>query len=335
LILAAPPPERAVATVPGTFVVPATFAVTAIRAILASGLERLRMIFRAGRQLLKTVPGMRTFAESPGAQALRYRWALHFEDRKGYTFTQFYRLPAQLDAFTGPVLEFVDAYRRPDPIRIVVMGCSTGAEPYTLSSVLLQRWPRLAFSIDAYDINADVIAIAAGASYPTRTVLDNPLVTADFVSNTFNEEADLLIVKPKVAERVRFHLADALKPGACLAIPPADIVFAQNIMCNMRRPLASRLFDNITTLLKPRSALFIDGMDPDMRERRTRAKGLVPLTFELRRIHDEARLVRGERYPYYATGLEPFSPGRRDFERRYSTIFLRDDPVPATVMAQP
>ncbi|HJU08352.1 CheR family methyltransferase [Dyella sp.] len=284
----------------------------------------MSIVYGAARQLLKTVPGLRRFADSPSGQALRYRLALHFEDRPGFTFTQFHRLPAQLDALVGPVLDFLEAHRRPDPIRIVVIGCSTGAEPFTVASVLLERRPQLAFAIDAYDIDPDVLAIARGASYSIDTVHANPLVTADFVRSTFEQEGDRLVVRPEIARRVRFEQADALSPDFRLRVSTADIVMAQNVMCNLRRPLARRLFDNIAALLKQRSALFIDGMDLDMRERCTRICGLVPLAYELQRIHDEARLVRGERYPHFATGLEPFSQRHRNHERRYSTIFLRD-----------
>lgn len=284
-------------------------------------------VYDTARLLLKRVPGLRRFANSSPGQALRYRIALHFEDRPGFTFTQFRRLPTQLDALTGPVLDFIDAHGRADPIRIVVIGCSTGAEPYTVSSALLERWPRLAFTIDAYDVDADVLAIACGGTYSIHTVHANPLVTATFVHNTFEQEGDRLVVKPEIAGRVRYDLADALSPDIRLQIPLADIVMAQNVMCNLRRPLARRLFGNIAALLKPRSALFIDGMDLDMRERCTRMHGLVPLVYELQRIHEEARLVRGERYPHYATGLEPFSLRPRNHERRYSTIFLRNHHV--------
>lgn len=289
----------------------------------SEGTEQNVMVLDLAKRLLNKVPGVRRFAHTTRGQALRHRLTLHFESRVGYTFTQFFRLPAQLDALTGPVLDFVGAHHHSEPLRIVVIGCSTGAEPYTISSVLLERWPQLAVTIDGYDVDADVLTIARSATYPTSTVRSNPLVTDEFVAATFNRNDDLLAVKPQVAQRVNFHQADALNIDIRRKIPPADIVFAQNVMCNLRRPAARVLFDNAAALLKPRSALFIDGMDLDMRERGTRARHLVPLTFALQRIHDEARLVRGDRYPWFAAGLEPSSRRHRNFERRYATIFLR------------
>jgi chemotaxis methyl-accepting protein methylase len=281
------------------------------------------------RRFLKEIPYVQRFAHSARGQALRHRMALYWEDRKQFTFTQFFRLPSQFDALTGPVLDFLDARHGSDPIRIAVIGCSTGAEPYTLSSVLLDRCPTLPVTIDAYDIDPEVLAVARNATYATDEVLANPLVSSDFVAKTFDRrDGNLCEVKSQVAGRVRFHQADFVHGAVREDIPPADIVFAQNVMCNLRRPAAARLFDNAVALLKPRSVLFVDGMDLDMREQRTRKYGLVPLTFALERIHEEARLVRGERYPWCAAGLEPFSPKHRNCDRYYSTIFLRGTTPP-------
>jgi hypothetical protein len=123
---------------------------------------------------------------------------------------------------------------------------------------------------------------------------------------------------------VHFHVADALSPADGARIGLADIVFAQNVMCNLPRPVARRLFDAAVRLMKPRAALVVDGVDLDMRMSRTRKHALRPLPYLIERIHNEARIVRGPRYPWYATGLEPISADAKQFDRRYATIFLRD-----------
>lgn len=275
--------------------------------------------WHAARDLLAVVPGAQQFIASPTGQALRYWLALHFEKRRHYTFTQFSRLPTQLDALTGPVLDFLGAQKT---LRIVVMGCSTGAEPYTLSSLLLQRRPDLAVEIEAFDIDRGTLDIARNATYDAATVFANPLVSESFAATTFDRDGERMTVKPAVAARVSFQLKDAADSRLKSELAPADIVFAQNLMCNLRRPLATRVFDNAVALLKPRAALFVDGMDVDMRQRRSRRFGLVPLDYEIEQIHREAAVVRGERYPWEAAGLEPFSSDRRDWKRRYATIFL-------------
>jgi hypothetical protein len=97
----------------------------------------------------------------------------------------------------------------------------------------------------------------------------------------------------------------------------------------MQRPMARRAFANIVRLLAPSAALFVDGMDLDMRTGLTRAAGLEPLDWQVERIHEEARQVRGLRYPWFATGLEPYEGARRDRVRRYATVFLKGARAPA------
>lgn len=277
------------------------------------------MSWHAARALLAVVPGAQQFIASPTGQAWRHWLAMHFERRRHYTFTQFSRLPTQLDALTGPVLDFLGAR---ETLRIIVMGCSTGAEPYTISSILEQRRPDLMLEIEAFDIDREPLEIARRGTYEAETVFANPLVTESFAATTFDRDGERMTVKPDIAARVSFHLKDAAELRLRADLAPADIVFAQNLMCNLRRPLAARVFDNAVALMKPRAALFVDGMDVDMRQRRSRRFGLVPLDYEIEQIHREAATVRGERYPWEAAGLEPFSDSRRDWKRRYATIFL-------------
>jgi len=269
------------------------------------------------------IPGVKAFANSRVGHAIRHEYARHFERRESFTFTQFLRLPTQYDALSGPVIEYVVGPHRKTPLRIVVLGCSIGAEAYSISSVLQIRHPKLDFAIDAHDIDPVVLEMARSAEYDRKWVLGNRVMTPEFVSSTFDEAADRLTVKPAIAARVRFHVSDILDGPALGRIPQADIVYAQNILCNMQRPVAERAFHNICEILAPKSVLFIDGMDLDMRCRLTRRHRLEPLDFELERIHQEARLIRGPRYPDRATGLEPWSETARDHVRRYATIFMR------------
>jgi chemotaxis methyl-accepting protein methylase len=262
-------------------------------------------------------------AQSSLRDKARYWYALHFEHRQSFTYTQFYRLPTQYAALTGPVIEFLGGVTRERPLRIVVVACSMGAEAYSIASVLRQRHPQLAFEIEAFDIDPGVIEIARSANYEMDWVRRKEHVTADFVAATFDQVEGRFVVKPEVAQHVRFSVADILDTHAVSRAAPADVVYAQNMMCNMQRPMARCAFTNIARLLGPRAALFVDGMDLDMRMSMTSALGLEPLDWQVELIHEEARQVRGLRYPWFATGLEPFEGARRDRVRRYATVFLK------------
>ena len=280
------------------------------------------MLKHAAHQLIQALPMLWRFRSTPAGHGLRHWFAKHFEERSSYTFTQFERLPTQLEALSGPVMDHV-ARTTDGPLRIVVAACSSGAEPLTISSRLLETHPSLDVEIDAFDIDAEMIRIAREGRFDAKVVRSNPFVRDEFVERTFDRDGDVLVVKPAIARRVRWHTFDATDPSLHAAIAPADIVFVQNVMCNLRRPLSRRIFDNVVQLLKPHSVLFVDGMDVDMRAKRTRRLGLEPLDYQIERIHDEAWIVRGDRYPWQGAGLEPLSKHHTDWKRRYATIFTR------------
>ncbi len=274
------------------------------------------------RRVSKGIPGLPQLFQTEQGRAFRYWIALHVDDRVHYTFTQFLRSPAQYDALLRPVLDALAGPKRTGRLRIVVIGCSIGAEPYTISSILLKNCPDLDFAIDGYDIDPAVLERAAAARYTEREVLGNRSITPEFIGDTFERQGEDFVVLPAVAGRVRFYPIDALDPGMAERVGPADIVYAQNILMNLSRPLARQAFGNILGVLRPKSALFIDGMDLDLRTRYTRAARLTPLAYRVREIHEEALAIRGDRYPYHYSGLPPFDDGP-DADRRFATIFLR------------
>ena len=274
------------------------------------------------RRVSRGIPGLRQLFQTERGRAFRHWIALRIDDRVHYTFTQFLRSPTQYDALLGPVLDALVGPRREGKLRIVVIGCSIGAEPYTISSVLLRHCPDLEVTIDGYDIDPAVLERGRAASYTEREILANRRITPEFLSDTFERQGDRFVIRPAVARRVRFHPIDALDPGMAVRVGPADIVYAQNILMNLSRRLARRAFGNILGVLRPRSALFIDGMDLDLRTRYTKSAGLTPLDYQVREIHEEALGIRGDRYPYHYSGLPPFDHGP-DATRRFATIFLR------------
>jgi chemotaxis protein methyltransferase CheR len=275
----------------------------------------------AARRVSRGVPGLRDLFQTERGKALRHWIALRVDDRVHYTFTQFLRSPSQYEALLGPVLDALLGGGRTGALRIVVVGCSNGAEPYTISSVLLRHCPELAVTIDGYDIDTEVLQQARSARYTERDVKAGN-VTPQFIADTFNREGDGFVVRPEVAQRVSFHREDVLDPGMAERIGVADMVYAQNILMNLSRSQARRAFGNIVRVLGPRSAMFLDGMDLDLRSRYTRAAGLIPVQFRLREIHEEALRIRGDRYPHHYSGLPPFEDGP-DASRRFATVFLR------------
>lgn len=274
------------------------------------------------RYAVKRLPGMKRLLATAWWNRFRHWRAVHFAVRKNAGFTQFLRLPTQFEALTGPVIDFL-APTRETGLRVVVMGCSNGAEVVTIASVLTQRLHDTPFEIEAFDIEAPSLAIASAGEYTQEQVRDNPAVTDEFVMRTFDVADGRYLVKPALKAHMRFSMGNLLDEAFITATPRADIVFAQNFLFHLPRRANAAAFANLCALLKPRAALFVEGMDHDLRVKLTRRAGLTPLPFEVEQIHAEGRMRRADFWPWRYMGLEPYYPKRRDPLRWYGTIFLR------------
>jgi len=275
------------------------------------------------KSFLKTyIPGVSSLVRSRQWQDLRHRMVLGSADREQSHYTHFLRLPTQFKALTGPVVDFVCNGSNSRTMRVVVVGCSIGKEPYTIASALANQYPDLDFRVDAYDLIPEVVEKARSRLYDRDEVYSHERITEEFIEQTFDREGESYVVKPHIARHVSFDQADVFSPELRSVVANADVVFAQNFLFHMRPPEAHRAFDNICSLLADRAALFIDGVDLAVRDQATKANDLTPLDYEIETIHNEN--LRLEGWPYQYWGLEPFSTRRRNWRRRYATIFLRN-----------
>src|SRR3989449_3499623 len=90
---------------------------------------------------LKQLPGIRDLLQTTWWKVRRHRLTLALGQRRNCHFTCFLRLPTQFEALSGPVLDFLTQNASAKPLDIAVIGCSTGAEAYSIASVLRQRHP--------------------------------------------------------------------------------------------------------------------------------------------------------------------------------------------------
>jgi len=276
--------------------------------------------------LIKQVPPVQSLLKTTGYRKLRHRITLATDPRESdQTYTLFLRVPHQFDALVNPVMDYI---LRDDPgkeIRIVVLGCATGAEAFSAAHALTSSRHSVNFSIDAYDISQEMIERCRRAVYSKDEIFTHAAITDKFVGELFDRYRDIYRVKSEIRQRVAFGIADVLSPALHSDLGDADIVFAQNLLFNLKPQLARKAFDNICKLLRPRSVLFIEGMDLQMRVQLTRKYRLKPLDFEIEIIHEDARRVRADGWPWRYWGLEPFSETGRHWKERYCTIFLKDD----------
>jgi len=252
---------------------------------------------------------------------------------QSHSYTCFYRSPAQLDALVGPVMTWLLARRPQGRLQIHVLACSTGAEPYTVASVITRAYPGLDVRISASDHHAEQVERTIAAMYSASDVLRRP-PPREFIADTFERLGVWYRVRAALRDRVDPVQASLLDPGLAERLGPADVVFAQNVFCHLDPADVRAGFANVLRLLKPRAALFVDGMNLDLRTELTARAGLSPLDFKIREIHEYARSHVGDRWWNYYYGIEPYARWHPDRARRFATIFLQGGPV-STVAATP
>lgn len=274
-------------------------------------------------KVLKHLPGTSTLLQTDTWRSLRHSVTLLTARRQNFITTKFLRLPNQFDALTGPVVDFLAPAGTDRPLEIVVVGCSVGAEPYSAASELFRKRPGLQFTLRAFDIDPAVLVRAREARYSSNNVFQHAGIDSEFVAATFDREGETYVVKDAIRRAVTFAVADVLDPRLKAVTGVADIVLAQNLLYNLRPRDAVRAFDNVCEILRPRGALFVDGMDLTQRTRLTRGHGLEPLDFRIEAIHEDARRERARSWPWFYWGIEPYAAARQDRVRRYATVFLK------------
>jgi len=275
------------------------------------------------RKFIKSLPVVIFLINTDTYKHFRHHVTLHSSERQNATFTLFLRLPTQFDALSGPVVDFLLSHGGTNKLKITILGCSNGAEAFSVASILKDRHPDLIFSIHGYDILKEMIDKANSACYTEEEVFSNKMVTPSFVNHTFDVGNGCYKIKPEIMRLVHFSLADALDPNLKNVIGPSDIVFAQNFLFHLKPKMAKKAFNNICRLLSHNEVLFIDGMDLGMRQKLTHINHLSPLEYKIEEIHNEARVGRTDAWPFVYWGLEPFLTVRKGWQRRYSTIFIK------------
>ena len=261
---------------------------------------------------------------APWAKAQHRHLRLSSERKGKHLFTVFYRAPLQLQALTGPVCDFLRTSDSNQRLRLVIFGGSTGAEAYTLASELMTARPGTDFVIESTDLHEDVVEKGRAGFYSKAEIRENPNLPEEFVDRTFELVHEGFLVRSEIRDRVEFTQANILDSDLADRFEPADVVLAQNVLFHLTPAEEDAAFRNVAGLLKPRSALFVDGMGLDLKMELTREMGLEPLDFQVRKLYHYSRRYLPPRWWHFYYGREPYSVFTPNRLRRYSTIFLKN-----------
>lgn len=255
---------------------------------------------------------------------IKHWFVVKFTPRTNRVYTQFNRFPHQYRALVERVIPGLMAPQN-KRLEILVFGCCSGAEPVSLASVIQQHFPQLDFRIRGFDIVASAIGRAKNPLYTEDEIRQGPFVDEDFIAHTFVKEGAHYRVRDELMQRLEFAVGDMLDAQFMQSLGKADLVFAQNVLFHLPTPRARQAFVNLHGLLNPGSALFVNGMDTDMRVRLTKRFALAPLEYLIEEIHNDARVDRGNSWAGAYWGRKPFSRKSSEWIREHCTIYHKAD----------
>jgi len=212
-----------------------------------------------------------------------------------------------------------------DPLRVAVLGCSTGAEAYSVAWTIRSERPDMSLILHAVDISKQAIEIGRRGSYP---LTDSQLTNTDIFERVaeseakelFDTDGDIMTVKSWLREGIEWSVGDAATPEIQDALGQHDLVVANNFLCHMQPELAARCLRNIARLVKPHGFLVVSGIDLDIRGSVADDLGWRVIGELLEEIHEGDWCMRNL-WPCHYVGLEPLNKNRPDWRLRYATAF--------------
>jgi chemotaxis protein methyltransferase CheR len=182
--------------------------------------------------------------------------------------TFFFRFEEQFQALRETILPGLIAARgERRQLRIWSVGCSTGAEPYSIA-ILLHRLlgARLAdwrVAILGTDIDAEALATARAGLFG-RWALRSMAAAERAV--LFVAEGERFRLKPEYRAMVRFerqNMMALLEGAAPLELDGFDLILCRNVLIYFRADMATALVGALADRLRPDGALLVGHAEPN------------------------------------------------------------------------
>ena len=215
-------------------------------------------------------------------------------------------------------------------LRIAVLGCSIGAEVYSILWTIRSARPDLKVLLGAVDISKEILNFAEKGTYtPDSSQLVGASIferlTEAEMADMFEWEGDQATVKSWLREGITWHLRDAADPELMNILGPQDMVVASNFLCHMPRADAEKCLRNVARLVSPGGYLFVSGVDLDVRTKVALDLDWQPVPELIKEIHNGDPSVRAD-WPWQWWGLEPLNRTRQDWQTRYAAAFRIGSP---------
>jgi chemotaxis protein methyltransferase CheR len=244
--------------------------------------------------------------------------ARRFSDRHQSKNTWFLRNQQLL--FT--IRDIIEEFGWGESLRLCVLGCSTGAEVYSVLYILRKARPDLNILPIAVDISESAIDKARVGRYGRGDPELRGKLSEQQLLDLFDVTGQHLKIKPWIAEGIEWRVGDAADPGLPSTLGLQHIVLANNFLVHMREPEAIYCLGNVIQLVRPDGLFVCRGVDLDIRQRVVREFQLQPIATRIEEIHNsESALDARHGWPCYYWGLEPLDKTRPDWIQRYAALY--------------
>ncbi|WP_433826793.1 CheR family methyltransferase [Actinoplanes sp. CA-015351] len=177
--------------------------------------------------------------------------------------TYFLREDYQFDAMLSTVLPNVlrdrgGLNRIVGPVKILSLPCSTGEEPYSIALRLLEEWDQIDHvdvEIHGADIDSDVLAKAAHASYGERSVQRVPKA---WMNKYFTPVGGgRFQVDDGIRSAVTLHKVNICDTFSMRSFRDFDVVFCRNVLIYFDELSSRRAAENLYGAMRPGGYLFL------------------------------------------------------------------------------
>jgi SAM-dependent methyltransferase len=223
------------------------------------------------------------------------------------------------------IRRLVDRKKTGETLSVAVLGCSTGAEAYSVAWRIRSARPDLRLIFHAADIARPAVKFAQRGAYSlttpelTSTIIFERMTAAE-MDEFFDRDGETMTVKSWIREGINWHVGDVGDSETLELLGSQDLVVANNFLCHMEASEAERCLRNIARLVRPNGYLFVSGIDLDIRATVACDLGWKPLEELLEEIHEGDPCLRSY-WPCHYSGLEPLNKRRPDWKIRYAAGF--------------
>jgi len=181
--------------------------------------------------------------------------------------TYFFRETGQFDALIRHVVPGLRADRvGADPVRVLSAGCSSGEEAFTLRFWFDEAGA--AARVDAFDLDADRVAMAGRGRYRERSVRDmTPAQIERYLERTEGGEYQ---VRSRFRRDLQFTVGNIVDASTFRRPWPYDVVYCRNVLIYFSDTSLRRAIRAFLEVLRPGGYLFLGhaesiiGMFPEL-----------------------------------------------------------------------